>query len=64
MFFYCAGEFNKKYFTLWAVIAIAWGTIGSAVIIFLPLIESRETLRAVMLGMFTSAINSATRWTK
>ncbi|KAG6596689.1 Urea-proton symporter DUR3, partial [Cucurbita argyrosperma subsp. sororia] len=58
------GEFNKKYFTLWAVIAIAWGTIGSAIIIFLPLIESRETLRAVMLGMFTSTINLATRWTK
>ncbi|TYK11439.1 urea-proton symporter DUR3 [Cucumis melo var. makuwa] len=48
------GEFNKKYFTLWAIISIAWGTIGSVVIIFLPLIESWETLRDVMLGMFTN----------
>lgn len=54
LFSYCAGEFNKKYFTLWAIISIAWGTIGSVVIIFLPLIESWETIREVMLGMFTN----------
>ncbi|XP_022145424.1 urea-proton symporter DUR3 [Momordica charantia] len=48
------GEFSKGYFTLWAVIAIAWGTIGSAVIIFLPLIESWETIQNVLLGMFTN----------
>ncbi|XP_038876583.1 urea-proton symporter DUR3 [Benincasa hispida] len=48
------GEFNKKYFTLWAIISIAWGTIGSVVIIFLPLVESWETIRDVTLGMFTN----------
>ncbi|KAF5198293.1 Urea-proton symporter dur3 [Thalictrum thalictroides] len=49
-----AGEFSLGYFTFWASIAIAWGTIGSAVIIALPLIESWETLQKVFLGMFTS----------
>lgn len=48
------GEFCKGYFYFWAVIAIAWGTIGSAVIIALPLIENRETIQAVILGMFTN----------
>ncbi|KAK4389118.1 Urea-proton symporter DUR3 [Sesamum angolense] len=37
-----------------AVIAIAWGTIGSAVIIVLPLVESWETIQNVLLGMFTN----------
>ncbi|KAK6137220.1 hypothetical protein DH2020_029037 [Rehmannia glutinosa] len=36
------------------VIAIAWGTIASAVIIALPLIESWETIQNVLLGMFTN----------
>ncbi|KAF5739216.1 urea-proton symporter DUR3-like [Tripterygium wilfordii] len=49
-----AGEFNIGYFTFWAVIAIAWGTIGSAVIIALPLIESWETIQIVFFGMFTN----------
>ncbi|KAF8378976.1 hypothetical protein HHK36_028402 [Tetracentron sinense] len=49
-----AGEFSVGYFTFWAVIAIAWGTIGSAVIIALPLIESWETIQKVFLGMFTN----------
>ena len=49
-----AGEFNLGYFTFWAVIAVAWGTIGSAVIIALPLVESWETLKSVFLGMFTN----------
>ncbi|KAH6760865.1 urea-proton symporter DEGRADATION OF UREA 3 [Perilla frutescens var. frutescens] len=49
-----AGQFNKGYFTFWAVIAIAWGTVASAVIISLPLIESWETIRDVLLGMFTN----------
>lgn len=48
------GEFSKGYFYFWAVIAIAWGTIGSAVIIALPLIESWETIQAVILGIFTN----------
>ncbi|KAF5447299.1 hypothetical protein F2P56_032859 [Juglans regia] len=49
-----AGVFSKGYFTFWAVIAIAWGTIGSAVIIGLPLIESWETIRSIFLAMFTN----------
>ncbi|XP_077244759.1 urea-proton symporter DEGRADATION OF UREA 3 (DUR3) [Tasmannia lanceolata] len=49
-----AGEFSLGYFTFWAVIAISWGTIGSAVIIALPLIESWETIQGVFLGMFTN----------
>ncbi|CAN1143991.1 Urea-proton symporter DUR3 [Linum perenne] len=49
-----AREFNLGYFTFWAVIAIAWGTIGSIVIIALPLIESWDTIRNVFLGMFTN----------
>jgi len=48
-----AREFSKGYFTLWSVIAIAWGTIGSAVIIALPLIESWDTITSVLSGMFT-----------
>ncbi|CAK9142803.1 unnamed protein product, partial [Ilex paraguariensis] len=49
-----AGQFSKGYFTFWAIIAIAWGTIGSAVIIALPLIESWKTIQTVLLGMFTN----------
>ncbi|XP_020552693.1 urea-proton symporter DUR3 isoform X2 [Sesamum indicum] len=49
-----AGQFNTGYFTFWAVIAIAWGTIGSAVIIILPLVESWETIQNVLLGMSTN----------
>lgn len=49
-----AKVFSSGYFTFWAVISIAWGTIGSLVIIILPLIESRETLVSVLLGMLTN----------
>ncbi|KAK3019974.1 hypothetical protein RJ639_003021 [Escallonia herrerae] len=49
-----AGQFSKGYFTFWAVIAIAWGTVGSAVIIALPLMESWKTIESVLLGMFTN----------
>ncbi|KAH7430306.1 hypothetical protein KP509_09G092700 [Ceratopteris richardii] len=49
-----AKVFNKGYFTFWAVISILWGSIGSIVIIFLPLYESWETLYLVTVGIFTS----------
>ena len=52
--FITTGEFSKGYFYFWAVIAIGWGTIGSAVIIVLPLMESWETIQTVILGMFTN----------
>jgi urea-proton symporter len=49
-----AGRYSVGYFTLWAAIAIAWGTVGSAVIIFLPLVESWDTICMVCAGMFTN----------
>ncbi|KAI7988280.1 Urea-proton symporter DUR3 [Camellia lanceoleosa] len=49
-----AGRFSEGYFTFWAIIAIAWGTIGSAVIIVLPLTESWQTIQSIILGMFTN----------
>ncbi|XP_026445364.1 urea-proton symporter DUR3-like [Papaver somniferum] len=49
-----AGAFNLGYFTFWAVIAILWGTIGSAVIIALPLIESWDTIQLILIGMLTN----------
>ncbi|KAK4741272.1 hypothetical protein SAY87_024860 [Trapa incisa] len=49
-----AKVFSKGYFTFWAVIAIAWGTVGSAVIIALPLMESWQTIQNVCMGMFTN----------
>ncbi|KAM3322568.1 urea-proton symporter DUR3 [Capsicum chacoense] len=48
------GQFSKGYFTFWAVICIAWGTVGSAVIIALPLMESWTTIQSVLNGMFTN----------
>lgn len=36
------------------MIAIAWGSVGSAVIIVLPLMESWETIKSVIMGMFTN----------
>uniref|UniRef100_A0A7N0ZXE4 Urea-proton symporter DUR3 n=1 Tax=Kalanchoe fedtschenkoi TaxID=63787 RepID=A0A7N0ZXE4_KALFE len=49
-----AREFSLGYFTFWAVIAVAWGTVASAVIIALPLIESWGTIQSVWLGMLTN----------
>lgn len=52
--FAATGQFSNGYFTFWAIIAIAWGTIGSAVIIILPLVESWGTIQDVFLGMLTN----------
>ncbi|KAL8141732.1 hypothetical protein V2J09_014764 [Rumex salicifolius] len=49
-----AGVFNLGYFTFWAIIAIAWGTIGSVVIIVLPITESWGTIQHILSGMFTN----------
>ena len=51
-----ATEFSVGYFTFWAVVSIIWGTVASAVIIFLPLWESWGGLLLVLNGMFTSDI--------
>ncbi|KAL6985602.1 urea active transporter, partial [Sarracenia purpurea var. burkii] len=49
-----AGRFSKGYFTFWAIITIAWGTIGSVVIIIWPVTESWKTIQSVLIGMFTN----------
>ncbi|KAK4792733.1 hypothetical protein SAY86_023168 [Trapa natans] len=49
-----AKVFSKVCFTFWAVIAMAWGTVGSAVIIALPVMESWQTIQSVCVGMFTN----------
>ncbi|GMQ03931.1 hypothetical protein CsSME_00049537 [Camellia sinensis var. sinensis] len=49
-----AGKFNNQVLHILAIIEIAWGTIGSAVIIVLPLTESWQTIQSVILGMFTN----------
>ncbi|KAL6642363.1 hypothetical protein ACP70R_020544 [Stipagrostis hirtigluma subsp. patula] len=49
-----AGRFSLGYFTFWAAVAIAWGTVASAVIIVLPLVESWGTICRVCAGMFTN----------
>ncbi|CAN6486959.1 unnamed protein product [Victoria cruziana] len=49
-----ARTFSLGYFTFWAVVAIVWGTIGSVVVIILPLKESWDTIENVLLGMFTN----------
>ncbi|KAK8963295.1 Urea-proton symporter DUR3 [Platanthera guangdongensis] len=49
-----AGHFSLGYFTFWVVISIAWGTIGSIVIIVLPLIESWRTISSLCAAIFTN----------
>ncbi|KAG0570237.1 hypothetical protein M758_6G141600 [Ceratodon purpureus] len=51
-----AKVFSEGYFTFWASIAIIWGTVGSAVIIIMPLYESWDTISFIFMGMFTSDI--------
>jgi len=49
------GVFSEGYFTLWVSIALAWGLLATAVIVILPLYESREVLGNVIKGIFTGA---------
>lgn len=49
-----ARRYSLGYFTLWAAVAIAWGTVGSVVIILLPVAESWTTITKVCAGMFTN----------
>ncbi|KAL3694329.1 hypothetical protein R1sor_007980 [Riccia sorocarpa] len=51
-----AKVFSKGYLTFWAIIAIVGGTVGSLVIIVLPLYESYETILEILNGMFTDDI--------
>jgi len=48
------GVFNKGYFNLWVGIALAWGTVATAVIILLPVYESWDSISIVLKGMFTN----------
>ena len=48
------GVFNKGYFNLWVGIALAWGTVATAVIILLPVYESWDSISVVLKGMFTN----------
>ena len=48
------GVFNKGYFNLWVGIALAWGTIATAVIILLPVYESWDSISIVIKGMLTN----------
>ncbi|KAJ4773514.1 Urea-proton symporter DUR3 [Rhynchospora pubera] len=49
-----AKRFSLGYFTFWAAIAIVWGTVASAVIIIMPLVESWDTIQIVFAGLFTN----------
>ncbi|TVU10534.1 hypothetical protein EJB05_44071, partial [Eragrostis curvula] len=48
-----AGRFSVGYFTLWAVLAIVWGTVASVVIIVMPLVESWGTIAKICVAVFT-----------
>ena len=48
------GVFNKGYFNLWVGIALAWGTVATAVIILLPVYESWDSISIVIKGMLTN----------
>jgi len=47
-----AGVFSKSYFSLWVLIAIAWGFGAAITITFLPLIESAEDINTALSGIF------------
>ena len=49
------GVFSEGYFTMWVIIALAWGLLATVVIIVLPLYESREVLGNVIKGLLTGA---------
>jgi SSS family transporter len=48
------GVFNEGYFSLWVGIALAWGTVATAVIIILPVYESWDSISVVLKGMFSN----------
>ncbi|CAM6103126.1 unnamed protein product [Calypogeia fissa] len=51
-----AKVFSEGYFTLWACIAIIWGSVGSIIIIVLPLYESWSTITFILGAMLTDNI--------
>ena len=45
------GVFPREYFSFWVAIASVWGLVASAIVIGLPLWESRESFMLVMRGI-------------
>lgn len=45
-----AGVFSKGYFKFWVVISFMWGVVSCALMVGLPLIESRRGIFAVLTG--------------
>lgn len=46
-----AGVFTKDYFSFWIFVALTWGFLATAVIIILPLWESKNSILAVVAGV-------------
>jgi hypothetical protein len=46
-----AGVFSQGYFTMWIIIALAWGMAATAVCLFLPWWESREHINKIFSGL-------------
>ena len=50
-----AGVFSKGYFTFWVALSLAWAVLATAVGIFLPFYESRDSIKAITVGLLTCA---------
>lgn len=48
------GVFSAGYFTFWVIISITWGTIGSAIIILLPIYENWAGIYMVIEGLMSN----------
>jgi uncharacterized membrane protein YeaQ/YmgE (transglycosylase-associated protein family) len=46
-----AGVFSKSYFYFWIILSLIWGILASAVAIFLPLWETRDSLMKIAAGI-------------
>lgn len=46
-----AGVFTKDYFSFWIFVALTWGFLATAVIIILPIWESKNSILAVVAGI-------------
>lgn len=58
-----AGVFSESYFTFWAMIALLWGSIGSCIIIVLPLCENWDTIYLILeglIGSYNGTLDNAT----
>ncbi|KAK9808723.1 hypothetical protein WJX72_002523 [[Myrmecia] bisecta] len=46
-----AGVFNEGYFTFWVVLSMIWGLIATIIATFLPIWESRDSLKSIFAHM-------------